>query len=82
MRLIKLNPRGLLDADIVVGGRVIHDEHRDGMGLSFECPHCRTVRLAVFYANPVDCKPPSNDGGPLWTRTGDTIDTLTLTPSN
>jgi len=87
MRLVDLNPRGVLDADIVVGGQVIHDEHRDGMGLSFECPHCVTTgaayrqRLAIFYANPIDGKPASDDGGPLWHREGDTYETLTLSPS-
>lgn len=80
MRLTELNPRGVLDADVVVGGQTIHDEHRDWMGISFECPHCRAVRIAVFYANPLDGKAAS-DEGLLWVRTGDSYETLTLSPS-
>lgn len=84
MRLVDLEPRGVLDADIVIGGRNVHDTDRDGMGLSFNCPCClgspRATRLAVFFANPMDGKPPSDDHK-LWQRTGDTFETLTLTPS-
>lgn len=80
MKLTDLNPRGVVDAQIVIGGRPVRDEDRHGMGLSFECPHCREVRLAVFYANPIDGKPPSPDHL-LWQRTGDTYETMTLSPS-
>ncbi len=52
------------------------------MGISFDCPGHRDVycRLAVMFANPVD-------GGESygvqyqWQRTGDTFETLSLTPS-
>jgi hypothetical protein len=80
MKLTDLEPRSLMDADIVVGGQVVHDGNRDGMGVSFLCPHCRACRLGVFFANPIDGKSPSDDGL-LWQRTGETWDTLTLTPS-
>ena len=71
-----------MDADIVVGGQNVHDANRHGMGISFECPHCRKIRLGVFFANPVDGKLPSDDsGGKLWIRTGSTFDDLTLSPS-
>lgn len=70
----------MLDAHIVVGGRTVTDRDRDGMGVSFWCPCCRKVRIAVFFANPIDGKPPSDDHK-LWTRSGETYETLTLTPS-
>jgi hypothetical protein len=49
-------------------------------GLTFQCPLCRRQRLGVPFT-------PALDGGPtaqaelLWQRTGDTFETLTLTPS-
>src|SRR4051812_3487927 len=80
MKLTELNPRWLLDADIVVGGQSIHNEHRVGMAVTFDCPHCRTTRLGVFFANPIDGGLPSDDGK-LWQRTGDSFDNLSLSPS-
>lgn len=80
MKLADLNPRGVLDADIVIGGRSVHDADRHGMGISFDCPCCRNTRLAVFFANPTDGKPPSDDHL-LWNRTGDNYETMTLSPS-
>ena len=57
---------------------------RTGMGLTFDCPHCRTQKLGIWFANPVDGGPPAAPGIeplPRWQRTGETFDTLTLTPS-
>lgn len=87
MKLIDLEPRWALDADIWVNGVLHHDEDRHGMGLTFECPCCigtpRATRLGVFLANPIDGKPPSDDydAQHLWTRTGEDFATLTLSPS-
>ena len=91
MRLIDLYPRWGIDADIVIGGVSKHFEGRTGMAVSFECPHCvareiatgdkRVQRLAVWFANPIDGGPPTDDAKTLWTRTGDTFETLTLSPS-
>lgn len=91
MRLTDLDPRWACDADIVVGGIHQHFESRLGMAVSFECPHCverekttgnRAVqRLAVWFANPVDGLPPTDDAKHLWQRQGETFDTLTLSPS-
>jgi hypothetical protein len=81
VKLTELNPRWAIDADIVVGGgQVVHNAHRTGMAITFDCPHCRTVRLAVFFANPVDAGLPSDDHR-LWHRSGTTFEDLSLTPS-
>lgn len=78
-----MNPRWAIDADIVIGGHSVHDENRHGMAISFDCPCCRTTRLAIFFANPIDGKAPTDDRDAehLWTRTGETFETLSLSPS-
>lgn len=81
MRLVDLNPRWAMDADIVIGGQTRHDADRHGMAVSFECPHCRTTRLCVFFDNPIDGKPPTDEPGPRWHRIGETFEELTLVPS-
>jgi hypothetical protein len=92
MKLTDLDPRWACDADIVVvGGVARHFEGRHGMAVSFECPHCvereratgdqRVQRLAVWFANPIDGQPPTDDATTLWQRSGETFGTLTLTPS-
>lgn len=56
---------------------------RHGMGVSFRCPHC-TVRLAIWFVNPLDGGPPIDAGahvGQRWNRSGADFDTLTLFPS-
>lgn len=71
------------------------DQGRHGMGITFECPHCpegQRIRLGVAFENPVDGGTPEPkrmvtfpDGhrqeSVRWQRTGDTFETLTLTPS-
>lgn len=53
---------------------------RHGMGIHFLCP-CGCDRLyGAFFANPLDGGPPF-DQGEGWERTGDTFETLTLSPS-
>lgn len=81
MRLSELDPRWAIDADIVLGGASKHFENRHGMAISFDCPHCRETRLAVWFANPIDGGPPTDDASHLWQRSGDDFDSLTLTPS-
>lgn len=56
----------------------------DGAGIGFDAPN-GGGRITVFFANPL---PGAVDHGPRtppydrrWTRTGDTFDTLSLTPS-
>jgi hypothetical protein len=61
------------------------------IGMSFDCPHCRTQRLAAVFQQPVD---PTNVAaefivpytvplglGPAWKRSGDTFECLSLSPS-
>lgn len=41
----------------------------------------RVIRLVVWFANPVDGGLPTDDATTLWQRTGETFETLTLSPS-
>lgn len=95
VKLIDLNPQwvgaggeGISDVD----GRPSPERH--GVGLSFDCP-CSTctakrtgdedndvyLRVYVGLSNPIDGGPPHDPQGAQWQRTGDTLETLTLTPS-
>lgn len=78
MRLTALDPRWFTMSGN--SGIVFH------LGITFLCPHCRVERLAVHFANPID--PDGWLGRVMWAtlsrtwhRSGDTFDTLTLTPS-
>lgn len=58
------------------------DDGRRGQGISFDCPCCGVERLAIAFVNPLDGKAPSVlPDTKLWQRTGDTFETLSLTPS-
>lgn len=87
MTLLELDPRWACDADIVIGGVKHHYNNRHGMAVSFDCPCCikakrETIqRLAVWFANPIDNLPPTDDATTLWNRVGETFETLTLSPS-
>lgn len=96
MRLVDLAPKWAVDADILIGTKVVHDPDREGMGITFACPHCVKLHpneplerggpiqfLGVFFRNPVDEKPHTDDVPleRLWSRIGDTFETLTLSPS-
>lgn len=53
-------------------------------GLHFLCPTCRRQQLVVPFANPPGEGAPDaslNANGVLWTRTGETLDDITLSPS-
>lgn len=80
MRLTDLDPRWCVDADIVIGGSVKHFDGRHGMGITFDCPCCKRVRLAVWFDKPIDGGVPTDDAK-LWSRSGETFETLTLSPS-
>lgn len=83
MKLIDLNPRFFS-----TGGPGItnaNDEpvpERKGIGLLCDCPKCGPKHLlAVDFKNPLDGGPPARSDGHTWERTGDTFETLTLSPS-
>lgn len=82
MRLVDLNPRfvggggeGVSQADGTPAPL------REGLGVILTCP-CGTcdVELYVPFTNPLDGGPPY-EGHPTWARSGETFDTLSLTPS-
>lgn len=67
---------------------------RHGIGISFLCPcqsctakrtgdddHDFSLRVFVAFSNPLDGKPPLGDEHHLWQRTGETFETLQLSPS-
>lgn len=85
MKLSLLNPRWIVGGHWEEpGGVLVYNQDnfwkREAMGVSFDCPHCHAQRLAVYFLNPVDEKPPES-GVPLWLRSGDTFENLTLSPS-
>lgn len=79
MKLTDLHPRW-----VGAGGDGISQPvpERTGIGITFDCPcgKCGTLCFVPFQ-NPLDGGPPLSTDRPLWTRTGDTFDTMTLTPS-
>lgn len=81
MRLTELKPRwvGTGGAGITRDGQPV--PQRSGIGLTFECPCGCGVRGFVAFANPLDGGPPDDDADHRWQRTGETFETLTLTPS-
>ncbi len=52
---------------------------RNGVGIMLNCPCGCGEWLAVPFANPIDGGPNVSEKG--WQRTGDTFETLSLTPS-
>jgi Family of unknown function (DUF6527) len=77
MRLVDLRPSFFC---------IMRDPSRHGVGLAFDCP-CRCGdRCAIYFTNPLDggaVIPIAESGNQKhrWQRTGETFDTLTLTPS-
>lgn len=82
MRLTDLNP-----AFFRAGGSGISDRdgqpvpERTGCGLVFNCPCGCGARQAAHFRNPIDGGPPIDPDANMWNRTGDTFETLSLTPS-
>lgn len=65
----------------IAGTTIVVTLTRRGVGLTFRCPHC-IGRLYVPFANPLDGGPAMpNSRGCSWQRTGDTFESLSLTPS-
>lgn len=77
--MIELNPRWVGTGQ-PGNGLIIH-------GITFDCPHCRTQRLGVVFKNAIDPEGWIERGVTRhhdkneWDRTGDTFETLTLSPS-
>lgn len=86
MRLADLNAKWWGARDAGAGPLVNADGQRHGLGVVFDCPGAccagkDRVRIAVAFLNPLDGGPMPKDQRRGWERTGDTIDTLSLTPS-
>jgi len=82
MRLSELNAKfyGISDPLIYSMGKPL--PRRSGIGVSFDCPCGCGDRCYIPFSNPLDCGPAEpNITGKAWKREGDTIDTLTLSPS-
>lgn len=74
-------------------GEWIEDASGRRVGVKFICPTCPAVEgaptIAVLFANPPDGGPavlpgsllPGENEGRRWMRSGDTLETMTLTPS-
>lgn len=90
MRLTELSPQwmgaggpGIFNADMTPA------TPRSGIGLMFDCPkgcpctfedHGVHRHFAPFH-NPIDGGPPFDQNRPMWTRVGETFETLQLSPS-
>lgn len=96
MRLVDLNPEfvfaggeGVSDKD----GNPVPVRFGVGIGFDCPCPTCTTrrtgdrdkdfhLRVYVGFANPLDGGPPFHQSERhVWQRSGDTFDTLRLSPS-
>jgi hypothetical protein len=81
MKLSALNPRWV--------GLARSFDKTIRMGLSFDCPHCGAQRLTAHFRQPIDPHgllaktdwQPGHGTVPQWDRTGDTFESLTLSPS-
>jgi len=72
MKLIELNPRWYVSR---TGGPRV--------GFTFECPHCRQVRLgvAIHQDGRIDVDHADIQAGYVWKMKGDSFENLSLTPS-
>lgn len=83
MRLTDLDPRwvGAGGDGITRNGQPVPERH--GVAVSFNCPcgSAECQRACIMLTNPIDGGSSVQDGQPTWERTGDTFETLSLTPS-
>lgn len=75
MRLSELNPRWF-----------VFENGGPRVGLTFDCPHCRTQRLGVVFHRRGheaidDTYIRAHSSENVWTLDGDALDNLTLSPS-
>lgn len=66
---------GITDKD----GNPVPERH--GVALGFNCPCGCGALQVVELANPLDGGPIHNPNRPVWTRTGESFEVLTLSPS-
>lgn len=81
VRLVELEPRWI----------TLRDGNHARAGMTFLCPHCRRVRLGMWFSEPYYTLDFPVTEWPLymlthpdvkyWTRSGDDFETMTLTPS-
>ena len=78
MRLIEINPRWIASAE----------RKPRRIGLSFDCPHCRTQRLAVLFGpSYVEYLPDGHtvargwNSEHIWAMVGNDFDDISLSPS-
>lgn len=82
MRLTELDPGWM-----AAGGEGISDKdgnpvpRREGVGVVFDCPDGCGIPCYVPFANPLDGGASHDPQRHGWQRTGETFETLTLTPS-
>lgn len=84
MKLTDLNPHF-----IGSGGEGVYDKdgnpvpERHGVGIVFDCPcgNSECPALYVGFSNPKDGGPPLEGPQPKWSRSGDTFEDISLTPS-
>lgn len=81
MRLADLEPRWIGAGGEGVTRNGVPVPERHGIGISFNCPCGCAMRVAVPFGNPLDGQAPDDGFLNQWARTGDTFETLTLTPS-
>lgn len=82
MKLTELNPSWLGHGGEGVTNSITHEPipYTHGAGISFDCPCGCGKKIAVMFNNPLDGNKISNRNA-YWNRSGDTFETLTLTPS-
>ena len=79
---MELNPRWL-----GAGGEGVSNAdgtpapERHGIAVGFDCPCGNGERVCIMLSNPLDGGPPIPKMHAYWERTGDTFETLKLTPS-
>jgi hypothetical protein len=85
MRLADLHPKfvgaggdGIYNTDLSTG-TLVPAPARTGIGVMFDCPCGCDSRTFIPFANPLDGGPSLD--APGWQRTGESFETLTLTPS-
>jgi hypothetical protein len=80
LRLIDLHPQFLSTGGDGITRDGVPVPLREGVGVECDCPCGCSAPLFVPFANPIGGGPPVNPGH-VWQRTGETFETLTLTPS-